>query len=576
MAASQVKSAPITILPDPAQLHLLGLAVETTETTHITASVVASASDVPCPVCGQRSARIHSRYMRHVSDLPWHGVPLRLELHVRRFFCDNAACPRQIFTERLPGIVTPYAHRTERLQEWFAAVAFTAGGEAGARLLRLLGLATSPDTLLRQLRGEQVVPVVTPKILSVDDFALRRGNRYGTLLVDLERQQPVDVLPDRTAETFAAWLQTHPGVAVISRDRGGAYAEGARQGAPQAIQVADRFHLLRNLVDALQALLGRESAALSAAAVTASALQAPATEPEQPSRAAWRASGAPEGHGLPTDTPAPPGADGAPDAPHPLAHLAHRRVRYDRVIGLHAEGCTLSEIARRVGLHRDTVRRYVQMGQFPVSAKRRRVSALLTPFDAYLRERWAAGEQNGRVLLAELRERGYRGGASALYAYLAHWRSGPPRRGRRPHSAPPVPPPPRTYSPRRTCWLLLKTPADRTPEEAAYCTALLTQRDTIARVTDLVQRFFQMVRERHADQLEAWLSDAETSASAELIGFAQGIRRDRQAVDAGLTLEWSQGQTEGQVNRLKMAKRQMYGRAKLDLLRQRVLHRDAS
>jgi len=214
-------------------------------------------SEAPCPLCGCLSGRIHSRYRRTLPDLPWNQLRVRLVLTVRKLFCDIEACTQRIFTERLPGIVAPYARRTTRLTDILRLLAFALGGEAGARLVDRLEMRTSPATLLRLIRRTPTPPVPTPHVLGVHDWAFRKGHRCGTILVDLEAHCVLDLLSERRADQFADWLHAHPGVAVVSRDRAQVYADGARRGAPDAVQVADRFHLLKNLGEALERVLMR-------------------------------------------------------------------------------------------------------------------------------------------------------------------------------------------------------------------------------------------------------------------------------------------------------------------------------
>jgi len=535
-----------TLLPDPDRFQLIHLEATATALTAVAATIAPSAI---CPLCGKVSTHVHSRYVRSVADLPWRDIPFRLRLHVRRFFCDEPTCPRVTFAERLPGLVAPHARRTERFEAWVRSVGFALGGEAGTRLLRVLGLAsTSPATLLRHVRRAPVATLpaaAKPRVVGIDDWCFRRGQRYGAIVVDLERRQVLDRLPDREAGTVATWLREHPTIEIVSRDRGATFAEGATQGAPHAVQVADRFHVLKNLMEAFQRVLGNEHAALHVAAqvVAGSPLSAtprPLTAPERDAREQAQ---------------------------------ARRQSRYEVVHRLRDAGKTIREIATELHMGQNTIQRLLRVASCPVPAQRQRRSTLLSPFEPYLRERWNGGEQNGQRLLREIREHGYGGSQATLYGLLGRWRSGPRHRGpyaRQSTPAPPILPSLRT-SPREVSWLFLRPADDLEAPEAAYLTELLGSAPTIATTWEAVRSFFALVRERQPDELDAWLIQARRSGVRELAAFAEGIRRDYAAVRAACELPWSQGQTEGHVNRLKLLKRQMFGRAKLDLLRRRLL-----
>src|SRR2546421_7402508 len=271
-----------TLLPDTSCLQLVRL--EADEQSLI-AIVETTSSEALCPLCQCRSQSIHSRYTRVVADLPWAGWAVRLKLHARRFFCRNQECQGRIFTERLPNVVAPYARRTTRLCDLLTLIGFAMGGEAGTCLVERMGLEASPETLLRLVRQQEERQVPTPRVLGVDDFCFCRRRSYGAILIDLERQIPIDLLPDREAETFKKWLLAHPGVEIISRDRGGAFAEGARQGAPKARQIADRWHLLSNLSDAMQGFFLTKQPLLKALTSQPEA-EAPSGG-EQPEPAPW-------------------------------------------------------------------------------------------------------------------------------------------------------------------------------------------------------------------------------------------------------------------------------------------------
>jgi transposase len=371
-----------------------------------------------------------------VADLPWHGVAARLHLRTRRFRCKNSLCTKRIFCERLPQVVAYYARQTVRMNEALALIGFLLGGEAGFRATGKLAMKSSADTLLRRIRRATPPCAPTPRVLGVDDFAFRKGCRYGTILVDLEQRRVIDLLPDREAATLSAWLKTHPGVEVVSRDRSPTYAAGINEGAPGAMQVADRFHLLMNVREALEKVMMRQNRLLRSRSMAAPASVAPTEENDA------------------------------------------------------YAGCRLR-----------------------------------------------------------------------LKPHLTR-----PKRVRQRKASPRLAVP----SAREATWMLLR-PESLTDEEKPVAELLCQLSPEVGRAQELALSFVGVVKERRADELRQWLIDALRSQIPEFVSFANGLTADLQAVRAALEYEWSNGQVEGQVHRLKLLKRQMYGRAKLDLLRARVL-----
>jgi transposase len=582
------------ILADPVRLQLNRVDIDG-DLVLLTAT--SAESQACCPVCGQPSSRVHSSYGRKPSDLAVVGRRLHLHLSVRRFFCDNPSCERRTFAERLPGLLKPFARRTNRLSETLYDMGQALGGEAGARRAVHLGMPVSPDTLLRLIRRNEMPPPATPTVLGVDDFAWKKGRTYGTILVDLELQQVVDLLPDRTADSLAEWLQKHPGVKIISRDRAGSYAEGARRGAPDAEQVADRFHLLKNLREALEPLLSREHAHLpklgvpTIQAAADSAFDAKsvlaATEAAADSSGAVNSPAVAQAPLDPLEVPSQPVVPEAPPA-KPLTRAqqiqqdrrARRYARYAEIIDLRGQDVSIRSIAEQMGMGRQTVRRYLATGTFPEITPRRRMPSLLDKFEPYLLQRWQAGCHNATQLYREIQAQGYSGSRPLVSRWAAQMRKSTPQateaetaQAGSPKAQPARPPAKnrRKLSPAQAAWLLVCKPADLKPDQALAVEHMRQASFNIALAYDLAQDFGTLLREHQADRLAAWLEKAKKTSLAELHSFAHGIERDLAAVLAGIALPWSNGQVEGQVNRLKFIKRSMYGRAKFDLLKQRVM-----
>jgi transposase len=528
--------------------HLAGVVVELVERAAagvVTMHARARSAGADCPHCGSASGRVHGRYMRRLADAAVGGASVVIELLVRRFKCPNPACRAVTFAEQIAGLTSPHARYTPLGREQLTSIALALAGRAGARLAGVLGLRVAKDTLLRLVRAAPEGPVGEIRVLGVDDFALRKGDSYATILVDLERRRPVDVLPGREAEPLAAWLKGHPEVEIICRDRAGAYAEGARSGAPQAQQVADAWHLWRNLGEAVEKTVSAHHACVR----TAFENTVPAAPPT--SDDIWQTP------------PLPTSAAGMLDVCGRERRLVTRtRERYTAVRQLLDSGSTLEDICRTLQLDRSTVRRFARassIDELLVKATNR--STILDEYKPYLHQRWNEGCHNSAQLHQEIAALGFAGSIQTVQRYL------------RPFKAATTAPPARRPAPRprRIVRWIMTDPGNLTADDAADLKEIRTSCPELDAVTHHVRDFATMMCELQGDQLPTWMERVLADDLPALHSLINGLSRDIDAVTAGLSTPWSSGQVEGQVTRTKLLKRQGFGRANLDFLRKRVL-----
>jgi transposase len=494
-----------------------------------------------CPACGKRSGSVHSRYRRSPADLAISDKRVRLELEVRRFRCGNSACKKKTFAERFPEVVLPYAQCTIRLAKVQTEVAIKVGGEVGSSLLSKLNMPIAGDTLLRLIRKVELPEHGTPKVLGVDDWSFRKGKTFGTILVDLEKHQVVDLLEERTSEVLAHWLKSHTGIEIVSRDRSAEYARGVNDGAPNATQVADRWHLLKNLGDALKDWLERQHKYLKS---DKSSSQTLASQQEAQIQ-----------HEVIDNEKIFFGKS-----------MAERQALFEEAVSHIEQGMPVFTTAKKVGLARTTLRRWLANGTHAVAREKFKPLAAFIP---YIEQRWQEGVTNRKELFRELVSQGFTGCYLTLYQYTNESisKAFTPRQVRQPIKA-------KRYTLLENLQLFSKKAETLDDDEVRHLAHLSDTFPEAKACYNFVQRFHKLIRkvEQYPESvLNKWVKEVKQSTVIELQRFANGLEQDKAAVVAALTSLWSNGQTEGQVNKLKLIKRQMYGRGKFDLLRRRVL-----
>lgn len=476
-----------------------------------------------CPQCGTASSRVHSRYIRTVLDLPCSGRKVQLCVSTRRFACIASHCRQKIFAERFgDDMLSTRARRTARLECLVHHLGLALGGRPAAGFAKRMMMPVSNDTLLRVVRRRAQLPTEPLTVVGIDDWAYRRNCRYGTIVCDLERHRIVKLLPDREVATVESFLSSHRTIEILSRDRGGGYGQAGAKALPGAVQVADRWHLMENasaaFLDAVRKSMRDIRAVISTTTI------------------------------------------------NPKLLTAAERLQYEgflqredtnaAVLALHKDGVPIKEIARRLGHSRGLVRKVVRGLRADVF--RTRESTL----DAWLPDleaEWANSCRNGAELWRHLAARGFRGALRVVTEWATRRRRAEQATDQQLQKVPSA----RTIARMMTIGRNHLTKAD-----TVAITAIETGVPALNAVRQLIDRFHSIIRTKAIADLDPWIEVASESLVA---SFSKGIANDRDAVGAAIIEPWSNGQTEGQVNKLKLVKRQMYGRAKIDLLEARLI-----
>jgi transposase len=475
-----------------------------------------------CTGCGRASDWEHSRYVRHVADEAAGGRPVRIDLSVRRLYCENPACLKITFAEQIEGLTVRYQRRTVGLQAIVVAVATVLAGKAGSRLLLHLHHVLSWASLLACLMKTPDPPTPKLRVVAVDDFALRRSRRYATLMIDAESRLPVDAWDTRDADPVIAWLRAHRGIEVVCRDGSAAYRGAITAGAPQAVQVSDRFHLWQNL--------GRKIYEV----VTAHRDCLPELDDETT----------------------------APRTPGGLMAARTRRL-HTAVHALLAEGMALRAIGRHLDVDRNVVRRHARAASWQeVAPTWPRRAGIIAPYQGHLHRRWTEGEHNIAALAREITARGFRGSEATVRLYLTSHREALDAG---------LPPPAPARSAFEVTRLLTTGPEYLDEDQRVFVKHLLERCPELRTLHGFVRSFREVFNKKRAVLMDRWITSARHSGLAPLVRFTAGLLDDLDAVHAAVTLPYNSGVAEGRITDLKMIKRQMAGRAGIQLLRKRVI-----
>ncbi|WP_354199381.1 ISL3 family transposase [Aquamicrobium terrae] len=476
-----------------------------------------------CPDCGRLSERVQSHYVRRPADLPLGGRSVELTVLARRFWCDAVLCSRRIFCERFGDeVLARHGRRTGRLETIVHHLGLALGGRPASAFAARLMMPVSNDTLLRAVRRRSVEHHEELSVIGIDDFAFRRGQRYGTIVCDLERRRPVTLLPDREQGTSRAWLAGHPSVSIVARDRGGGYGEAIAKALPYAEQVADRWHLMENssraFLDAVAKSMRQIRKAVGSAIIDPKLL----TYAERLQY---------EG-------------------------FLRRQETNETILALAKHGVSIKKIVKRTGYSRKLVRSVLRGQRSDVFRVRQ---SSLEGWLPWLDSRWEQGSRNASALWREMRSKGFHGQSGVVSEWARRRRLA--EKANQNALA-------RTPSARSIARLMTLARDDLTKSDAILVAAIESNVPELISARTLINAFQQMIRSKAVAKLDAWLETAKASLVAP---FASGVEKDITAVRNAIVSPWSNGQTEGQITKLKLIKRQMYGHAKIDLLQARMI-----